>query len=478
MACESIQELVNKLEQAGELERIRTEIDPDLGLSAVTSEVCRKNGPALLYENTRGGAMPVLANAFGSLNRAGMALGISDFDSVAVRVKNFIDQYDRASLRHENLLNPDSTVPATPPCHEVILENDEVDLTRLPVPRCWPLDAGPAITLPVVFTMDRQTGNRNAGMYRLQVFDRNATGMHWYPGTGGARHYAMAEAMGKPLPVAVAIGTPPAVTFAACAPLPRTIYEIDFAEMLAGSRIEMIRCLHSDLEVPAMSQIVLEGIVYPGERKTEGPFGTHTGYYSRPAPFPVLHVTCMTMRKHPLYSTTVPGPPPQEDCFMAKVIERLFMPLVKKKFPCITDINAPLEGIFNRLIFIAIQKEHPGQGAEIIRSIGASTRGIANKMIWIFDSDVNIHNIHEVLWRMSNNTDPVRDLTVWKGMTDSLDAAAVSVEHGSRLGLDCTRKWPEELNGTPWPEDMIMNSETRAEAEKLLKSLEFTATGG
>ena len=471
MACRNLQEFIKALEQKGELCRIKDTVEIDLELADITAQVSLNNGPALLFETPGDHQVPVLANALGSIERICIALGVKHIEDAAKRVKDLLLDAEPANAVSTEKTDGGDTASRlhTPHCREITLEGNDVDLSMLPIPRCWPLDAGPAITLPVIFTKDPETGSPNAGLYRMQVFDRQTTGMHWYRGSGGAKHYEKARIQARPLPVAVAIGPAPAVTLAACAPLPENLYEIKFAQALSHSPVEMIPCLHSDLSVPASSQIILEGIVDPNFQKTEGPFGNHTGYYSRPEEFPVFHITCMSMRKDAVFPATVPGPPPQEDCFMAKAVERLFLPVIKTRLPEIVDINFPVEGIFNRIVFVSIVKQYPGHAEKIIKDLWNMGRGIFSKIIWVFDSSVNVQDLPQVLWKMSNCLNPCMDIITVTAGSDVLDPAAVPGTTGCRMGLDCTEKWPEERDGTPWPQGMTMKKSVRGKTIALLE---------
>ncbi len=468
MTCSSLQELLALLQKTNQLYVVKDKVSPHLELSCITSETSRAGGPALLFENT-GGPFPVLANAFGSLNRICMALGIEDLEKGASRTEEILLKQGGTSCEQRASSGSVATLSKAP-CHEVVLVGEEVDLSMLPIPRCWPADAGPAITLPVVFTSSPETEMPNAGLYRMQVVGKNSTLMHWYPGSGGAVHYQEAMKNGKSLPVAVAIGPDPAVTLAACAPVPERVYEVDFASCLTGRSIEMVRCITSDLLVPASSQIVLEGEC-PGDFGVEGPFGTHTGYYSEAGKFPLFKVKCMTMRRDAILPVTVPGPPPQEDCFMAKALERLFLPLLRERISDITDINFPLEGIFARLVFVAIRKRYPGHAADVIQMLWNSGKGMFSRMIWVFDHDTDIHDISEVLWKMANRTNFHRDIILAPGPTDSLDPHAALCNGACRMGLDCTEKWKEERDGVPHPEKMEMPLEVMERCSDIVSKI-------
>ena len=470
MSCKDIQEFIHALEQKGDLCCITDRVEIELELADITAQVSINHGPALLFEKPGDHDIPVLTNAFGAMERICTALGTEDIEAACARMKDLLLKREESSINTKDRRGKHETPDLDPPvCREIILEEDEVDLTTLPVPRCWPLDAGPAVTLPVIFTRDPETGTPNAGLYRMQVFGPDTTGMHWYPGSGGASHYEKACRRGEPLSVAVAIGPPPAVTLAACAPLPADLYEIDFAERLSDSHIHMTPCLNSDLYVPACSQIILEGLVYPDRRMLEGPFGNHTGYYSGPAEYPVFNVMCMSMRKDAVFPSTVPGPPPQEDCFMAKALERLFLPVIRNKIPEITDINFPLEGIFNRIVFVSIEKKYPGHPADVMNSLWELGKGMFSKIIWIFDSGVNVQDASEVIWKMANCVNPCRDIITFPAGSDPLDPAAPNGMKNCRMGLDCTEKWPEERNGLPWPPKMTMTGDVRKKTMAVLK---------
>ncbi len=464
-ACTGIQDFLKLLAEEDELCRISSHVSCELEIAHIVSETSRNQGPALLFENTDG-SIPVLANSLGSLKRICIALGVEELNQAADRTIKMLTGNNRASD------SSDYTKPVTSPqFHETVFEGDRIDLSSLPVPRCWPGDAGPAISLPVVFTRAPEDGTPNAGMYRVQILDRKTACMHWYPGTGGALHFEQACRMGIPLDVAVAIGTEPAVTLSACTPLPADLYEIEFAASLADRKIEMASCLHSNLEVPASSQIVLEGICVPGETHFEGPFGTHTGYYSRRERFPVFHVKSISMRSDAIFSTTVPGPPPQEDCFMAKAIERLFLPALKQKFPELVDINFPLEGIFGRMVFVSMHKQHPGHPEQLMQALWNMGRGMFSRMIWVFDHDVNIQDISEVLWKMANCINPAQDIVLAPGPTDALDPHSSICGRACRLGLDCTEKWPEERDGMPWPERIAPDKRTITKTAGIIEQI-------
>ena len=479
MAYSDLQEFIRQLERAGELKRIKAPVSPELEITEITDRVCKLYGPALLFENVPGYDMPVLMNAFGSFKRMSMALEVPDLDSLGQEVMDFMEAEAPDTLikklkiipKIKRLSNIMPRMVKKAPCQEVVLEGEQVDLGRLPVLKCWPDDGGPFITLPLVFTKDPETGIRNVGMYRMQVYDRNTTGMHWHTHKGGAHHYRIAERRGEILEVAVAIGPDPAMTYAATAPLPDDMDEVAFAGFLRQAPVELVKCRSIDLEVPANSQIVLEGYVKPGERRIEGPFGDHTGYYSLADEYPVFHVTCMTMRKDAIYPATIVGQPPQEDCYMAKATERLFLPMIKKTLPEIVDMNLPLEGVFHNLAFVSIDKRYPGHARKVVNALWGLGQMMFCKIICIFDKEVDVQDLSQVLWRLGNNIDPERDIFFTRGPVDALDHAAPMTHYGSKMGIDCTRKWPEEGFERDWPEVIQMDPEVRKKIDALWPKL-------
>lgn len=480
MAYRDLQEFMDKLESAGELMRIKEPVSPELEITEITNRNCKEHGPALLFENVPGYTMPILTNAFGSMKRMAFALEASNLDNLGEEVLDFIDAEKPDCLLKRlglntgirRLRNAAPRLVREGPCQEVIFEADDVNLGILPILKCWPGDGGPFITLPLVFTRDPETGMRNVGMYRMQVYNENTTGMHWYASRGGAGHYRKAEKRNEPLEVAVVLGPGPAMTYAATAPLPDGIDEVLFAGFLRDAPVELVKCRTVDLEVPSSAQMVLEGYVKPGERHMEGPFGNHTGSYSPPDKYPVFHITCMTMRKRPVYSATIAGPPPQEDCYMAKATERLFLPMIKRSLPEIADINLPVEGIFNNLAFVSIDKRYPGQARKVLQGLWGLGRMMFCKIICIFDREVDVQDVRQVLWRLGNNVDPRRDICFTDGPVDSLNWASPLSGYGSRMGIDCTRKLKEEcFNDRRSPEAMEMDPDVRAKVDALWPAL-------
>ncbi|WP_333570522.1 menaquinone biosynthesis decarboxylase [Thermodesulfobacterium commune] len=476
----SLQEFLQVLEQEKELIRVKEEVSPELEITEITDRVCKKFGPALLFEKVKGYKIPVVTNLMGSYKRICLALRVKDLDELGKEVAEFIEVTKPGSffeklklvpklLRASNLF-PKKVEKA--PCQEIVWEGDEVDLYKLPILKCWPKDGGPFITLPCVITKDPETGTYNVGMYRMQVFSKNETGMHWQIHKTGAKHYRKAEKKGERLPVAVAIGPDPAIIYAATAPLPEDIDEFLLAGFLRRSPVELVKCLTVPLEVPAESQIVLEGYVEPFERRLEGPFGDHTGYYTPPDYYPVFRVTCITLRKDAIYPATIVGKPPQEDCFLGKATERLFLPLLKKVLPEIIDIHLPWEGVFHNLAFVSIDKRYPGHAFKVASALWGLGQMMFTKIIVVVDKEVNVQNISEVLFYMSGNVDPERDIMIVKGPVDALDHASPYPAYGSKMCIDATRKWREEGYLREWPEEAVMSDEIKAKVEKGWKKIE------
>jgi 4-hydroxy-3-polyprenylbenzoate decarboxylase len=479
MAYKDLQEFLRLLDKKGELRRIATELDPYLEIAEVTDRVSKAVGPGLYFEKPKGARFPVVTNVFGSFPRMHLALECTDLDALGRRIDAVLELEKPESLIDKLKLLPKLAKMAgifpktvgSGHCQDVVLTGDDVDLSIMPVLTTWPGDAGPFITLPVVVTRDPETGKRNVGMYRMQVFDKNTTGMHWHRHKGGAYHYHLAQKRGERLPVAVAIGPDPACTYAATAPLPEDIDEFLFAGFLRQAPVELVQCKTVDLQVPASSQFVLEGYVEPGERRREGPFGDHTGYYSLADDYPVFHVTALTHRKDAVYPATLVGPPPMEDCYMGKATERLFLPLIKKQLPEIVDMSLPLEGVFHNFCFVSIDKRYPGQTRKIMYAIWGLGQMMFTKVIVVVDAGVNVQNTSEVLWRLGNNVDPRRDIVIVDGPLDALDHASPTPFYGGKIGIDATKKGPEEGHMREWPDSLVMSREVRARIDSLWSEL-------
>jgi 4-hydroxy-3-polyprenylbenzoate decarboxylase len=480
MAHKDLTEFIKLLEERGELARIKEPVSPVLEITEITDRVSKRGGPALLFENVQSpSGFPVLINLFGSPVRVRLALEVEDLDLLARDLVDFMEMKKAETLMDKIRLLPKvkrlSTIfPKTvrsAPCQEVVLKGESVNLQALPVLKCWPGDGGPFITMGLVATAHPRTGKRNLGMYRLQVFDGQTTGMHWHAHKGGAQHYRVAEDMGVDLPVAVAIGPDPACTYAATAPMPDDMDEFLLAGYLRKRPVELVKCVTNDLRVPANSQMVIEGFVIPHERRREGPFGDHTGFYSLADDYPVFHVTCLTHRIHPIYQTTIVGRPPMEDGFLGKATERLFLPLIQKQLPEIVDMNLPIEGVFHNLAFISIDKRYPAHAKKVMHAVWGLGQMMFSKMIFIFDKEVNVQDLSQVLWVLGNNVAPRRDVVFADGPVDVLDHAAELPLMGSKMGVDCTRKWPEEGFTREWPGVIEMDPHVKDRIDALWAKL-------
>jgi len=479
MAYKDLREFIARLEAEGELKRVRTPVSPELEITEVADRVMKSGGPALLFEQPAGFDMPVLINAFGSKKRMALALGVEDVEEIAARIEGLIrteapEGFVGKLRMLPSLVKLSASFPKrvrSAPCQEVVLRGQEASLDRLPILKCWPEDGGRFVTLPMVFTKDPETGVRNVGMYRMHVYDSRTTGMHWHAHKVGARHYAAYERLGRRMEVAVALGGDPAVTYAATAPLPEEFDEIVFAGFLRRRPVEMVKCVSIELDAPAQAEIVLEGCVEPGERRREGPFGDHTGYYSLADDYPVFHITAVTHRKHPIYPATIVGKPPMEDCWIAKATERIFLPIIRMQLPEIVDINLPIEGVFHNLAIVSIRKRFPGHAQKVMHALWGLGQMMFTKVIVVVDEDVDAQNMHDVLWRLGNNIDPKRDVTFAEGPVDVLNHASPAPNFGSKMGIDATKKLPEEGFAREWPPEIEMSAEVKAKIDVLWKEL-------
>ncbi len=475
MAYRDLREFIKVLENKGLLVRIRAEVDPMLEITEITDRMCKSpgGGKALFFEKVKGSAFPVATNLFGSFERMCMALEVKELDDIGRRIQELLNQAPPKSLIDKLALLPkliefSRYFPKhvkSAPCQEVI-EKENPDLRKFPIIKCWPhdgqqADEGRFITLPMVFTKDPETGRPNCGMYRIHVYDRNTTGMHWHIHKDGARHYDKYLKAGKRMPVTIAVGSDPAVVYASSAPLPEAVDEMMFAGFLRKSPVEMVKCITSDIEVPANSELIIEGYVDPGETRIEGPFGDHTGFYSPAEPYPVFHVTCITHRRDMIYPATIVGKPPMEDCYMGKATERIFLPLMKLDFPEIKDINLPMEGVFHNFAIISIKKSYPGHAKKIINGLWGKGQMMFAKLLIVVDDDVDVQNISYTAWRVLNNVDWKRDTVFSDGPLDALDHAANWPRYGSKMGIDATRKVREEGMMRDWPDEIFMSEEIR-----------------
>jgi 4-hydroxy-3-polyprenylbenzoate decarboxylase len=479
MAFRNLSAFLEELERDGDLARVRERVSPRLEIAEIADRAVKSGGPALLFENVGGSSFPVAINLFGSRRRMLKALDLSSWEEWDTRLEFLLDPRPPEGILEKLKAIPRVTelaavFPKTVrggPCQEVVATGDAVDLGSLPVLTCWPQDAGPFITMPLVITKDPATGKTNVGMYRMQVYDRNTTGMHWQKhkdGAGQARGYARE---GRRMEVAAAIGCDPATVFSAIAPLPPGVSEFLFAGFLRGEGVPLTAGKTVDLLVPAEAEFVLEGYVDPAESRREGPFGDHTGFYSLDDDFPVFHVTAVTRRERPTYLTTIVGRPPMEDGFMGEAVERLFLPLVKKTIPEIVDMHLPVEGIFHNLMIVAIDKRYPGHARKTMHAIWGTGQMMFTKTIVVVDRDVNVRGGPELLWRVLTAIDPGRDVEIVRGPVDELDFAARLPCYGTKMGVDATRKWKEEGFERRWPGEIVMSAEVKKRIDALWPSL-------
>ncbi len=544
MAYKDLREWMAAMEQAGELKRVREEVDPILEITEITDRASksgkrggRAGGPALLFERVKGypGAR-VLMNQFGSESRMKLALGVDELDEVAGRIRALLEMKSPDGLMEKLKLLPmladigkffPKVIPARQAaCKEVVKigrRGDAINVLEFPVLQCWPMDGGRYITLPLVVTRDPKTSKRNMGMYRMQVYDGQTTGMHWQRQKNAAEHLRdrlraqaggtaaqvqqMAQTAGgtvkgaaagkrmqgsvsaatsagaaaasvtytKELPdrleVAVAIGTDPATTFAAIVPAPPEVEEYIIAGFLRQKPLELVQCETVDLQVPAHAEIILEGFVKLDELRTEGPFGDHTGFYTMEDEYPVFHITAITHRKHPIYAATIVGKPPMEDAWMGKAVERIFLPLMRLTLPEIVDINLPMEGVFHNIMVVSIRKSYAGHARKVMNGIWALGQAMFTKCIVVVDEDCDVQDLSEVVLRTANNIDPERDIQFTLGPVDSLDHASRLPNLGSKMGIDATQKWPAEGFSRVWPPMIEMDVETRARVDGIWSRL-------
>ncbi len=477
MAYRDLREFLAALEKNGELKRIPFEVDPILEITEFADRAVKTGGPALLFEKPKGFDIPVLINAFASMRKMEIALEVNSVEEIAARILEFLEMRMPEGLIGKLKMLPKlAEMGAFFPkavskgaCQEVV-RTSGFSLLDYPILQCWPEDGGRFITLPLVFSRNPDTGKRNCGMYRLQVYDERTTGMHWQTHKQGAEHYRRMEKHGrKRMDIAVAIGADPATMYSAILPLPPDLDEMMIAGFLRQSPVEMVKCQSIDLEVPAHAEIVLEGYVELGELRTEGPFGDHTGFYSLADEYPVFHVTCVTQRKEPIYATTIVGPPPMEDYYMGKAIERIFLPLMRLQLPEVRDIAMPPEGVFHNLILVSIRKSYPGHARKVMHSIWGTGQAMFSKVIVVVDEEVDVQNYREVAWKALNNMDPERDIQFVLGPVDSLDHSSRLANYGSKMGIDATKKWPGEGFTRPWPGVIRMSADVQRRVDDLWK---------
>ncbi|GJL79894.1 MAG: hypothetical protein NPINA01_28830 [Nitrospinaceae bacterium] len=466
MAFYSLKEFIDRLEQEDELVRISEPVSPILEISEITDRVSKMpgGGRALLFENVEGSAMPVLINAFGSTRRMNLALGVDDIEDIAQEIDRYLKIAPPATLIDKVkllplLLNAANFPPkmvgkSKAPCQEVVHLGDAVDLYTIPVLQCWPADAGRFITFPIVVNRSADDKLRNVGLYRMQIYDKKTTAMHWHIHKDGAHFFHEFRRQNKKMEVAVAIGADPAVCYSASAPLPYGIDEFLLAGFIRKSAVPLVKCKTVDLEVPATAEIVLEGYIDPQEMRLEGPFGDHTGYYSQDGDYPVFHVTAVTHRKNPVYLTTIVGIPPQEDFYLGKATERIFLPLMRTQLPEIVDMDMPLEGVFHNSVIISIDKRYPMQARRMMSALWGLGQMSFVKTILVVDANVDVHDTEAVLQVLFDRVDFKRDLFFSEGILDVLNHASDQALYGSKLGIDVTTK----IDGEPGFEEDLTSS--------------------
>ena len=472
MKFKDIREFIAFLDEKGELRRISVPVSRDLEITEIADRVVKSGGPALLFENVEGFDMPVAINLFGTHQRMAWALGVERTGEITERVRKLLAMAKGppsgflGKLQTVGdligLARAQPKVVSNAPCQEVVLTDGDVDVNMLPALTCWPEDAGRFITLPLVISRDPETGRRNVGTYRMQIYDGQTTGMHWQTHKVGAHHYRSGEARGQDrLDVAVALGGDPTTLWSGSLPLPPDMDEIAVSGVIREEAVEVVKCKSVDLEVPAHAEIVLEGYVVPGELRSEGPFGDHTGYYSMADDYPVFHVTAITHRRDPIYATTMVGRPPSEDYFMGKASERLLLPALQLTLPDLADINMPAEGVFHNLVIVSIRKEYPGHARKVMYALWGLGLLILAKTIVVVDHYVDVHDLSEVAWRVTANIDPRHDVVFVDGPVDDLDHAAASPKYGSKMGIDATAKGPMDGRAREWPPDIVMSEEIK-----------------
>ncbi len=476
----SLGEFLARLEAQGDLVRISRPVSRDLEITEVTQRVLRADGPALLFERVPGAAMPVVTNLMGSLRRIALALDAERVDAVAERIARLVQLRPPAGLVGavrdlSGTIDTLSTLRAlaprrvrSGPVQEV--EEPTVDLDRLPILKCWPKDGGRTITFPVVVTADPETGATHAGIYRLQQYGPDTLGMHFQVHRVGASNYRKWAARGERMPVAAVIGADPATVFSGLAPVPEGVSNFAFAGFLRSEPVELVRARSVDLEVPAQAEIVLEGYVDPAERRIEGPFGDHTGYYSAPEPFPVFHVVRITHRERPVYLATVTGKPPTEDAVLGKAVERIFLPVVRLVLPEVVDLDLPEAGLFINVGIVAIRKSYPDHPRKVMHALWGLGQMMFVRYLIVVDADVDVHDLSEVLYRVGLQADPARDLELVQGPVDQLSISNPVPNLGGKVGIDATRKGPEDGFPRPWPEEIRSDAAAARAADEVIRA--------
>jgi 4-hydroxy-3-polyprenylbenzoate decarboxylase len=480
-----LRDFIARLEAMGELKRITAEVDPHLEMTEISDRVLRAGGPALLFENPRGHTVPVLTNLFGTPKR--VALGMGEDSVEALREvgktlaflkepeppKGMRDAWEKLPI-FKQVLNMAPKVVGSAPCHEVVIEGDAVDLAKLPIQHCWPEDAGPLITWGLVITKGPNKERQNLGIYRQQVIGRNRVIMRWLSHRGGALDFREFQQQhpGQPFPVAVAIGADPATILGAVTPVPDTLSEYAFAGLLRGSKTEVAKCIGSDLQVPASAEFVLEGHIYPNDLADEGPFGDHTGYYNEVDRFPVFTVERITHRRDPIYQSTYTGRPPDEPAVLGVALNEVFVPILQKQFPEITDFYLPPEGCSYRMAVVSMKKQYPGHAKRVMMGVWSFLRQFMyTKFVIVTDDDVNVRDWNDVMWAITTRMDPARDTTLIENTPiDYLDFASPVSSLGSKMGLDATNKWPGETT-REWGRAITMDPAVKQRVDEMWGTL-------
>ena len=499
MAFESFRDFVNALDSAGELVHVTQPVATELEVTEIADREMKQpgGGKALLFErptvNGEVSPFPLAINTMGSELRMAMSLRAKSIDAVAAELGALMKAKPPTGFREAikllgtalDLRHAKPSLVKTGACKEVVhrfhgapanSQSPLPTLLNLPIQKCWPQDGGRFITLPCVVTKDPDTGERNVGMYRMQIFDEQTTGMHWQLQKVGARHGRRYYETGTRMPVSVFLGGDPVFTFCATAPLPDGVDEFLLAGYLRKKSVELVKCETNDLEVPANADFVIEGYVDPTEPlRSEGPFGDHTGYYTLPEPYPAFHVTAITHRKDPVYPATIVGMPPMEDFYIGTASVRIFLPILKMNFPEIVDIALPAEGVFHNLVFVSIRKTYPMQAYKIMHGLWGMGQMMFTKYMVVVDDDVNVRNTNEVLFRVCANTDPQRDTIFTRGPADVLDHATSAAGMGTKMGIDATRKLKGEGFDREWPPLIRMDEPTKRKVDQLLRSFNEAA---
>ncbi len=488
MSLDNISQFLSAIDRAGELTRIAEPVKARLELCEIADRAMKQTGggKALYFENVvldsgERSQFPVVINLFGSMRRISLALGVDDLDEIGQRITEMLDLKVPEGIIGKlamlpRLLElgkfPPRIKSGKPACQEIVLKGEEVDLSKLPIITCWPEDGGPYITLPMVISKDPKRGIRNVGMYRVQVTGPRTLAMHWQRHKVGAAHWREMAEKGERMPVVIAIGADPASVYSASAPLPPTIDEFLFAGFLRKSPVSLAKAVTCELEVPAEAEFVIEGYIDPAEPLViEGPFGDHTGFYSEADLYPQVHVTALTMRRKPVYATTIVGRPPMEDYYLGHATERIFLPLLKLTIPEIVDYHMPAEGIFHNLVFVSIDKQYPGQAYKVMNALWGQGLMALAKVIVVLDKEVDVRNVQEAWWVALNHIDPERDVRFSMGPIDVLDHSARAFTYGSKMGIDATRKWPEEGFTRNWPKRIEMDADTKKRVDAIWPNL-------